>query len=224
MFKNKYVFWGFVGIWVALLVGAGAWFVISRGDDSKSTASLTRAVSDGAGTGSGQSQTIENPGTIGTGITINGNTASGSGQTLGNSTGSSNASSSDVSKLLDPTTFAQYDKYKNDQNTRYIDLQAGAGDAVAEGKTAVVLYKGWLTNGSLFDESKQGSDGKYQAFSFVQGQHQVISGWEDGLTGMKAGGVRLLIIPPAAGYGATGQGPIPGNSVLVFQVQLVQVQ
>lgn len=156
--------------------------------------------------------------TTNTGVTISGG-ASGSSSDV-----NANASSSDAAKLIDPTTFAQYDKYKDAQSASYIDLQKGTGDTVSEGKTAVVVYRGWLTNGTLFDESKTGSDGKLQAFSFVLGQHQVITGWEQAVNGMKVGGVRLLIVPPAAGYGATGQGPIPGNSVLVFQVQLVQVQ
>jgi FKBP-type peptidyl-prolyl cis-trans isomerase len=145
-----------------------------------------------------------------------------------NSSGSSNSSSgsasSDVSKLLDPTTFKQYDKYVGAQNVTYVDLNKGTGNAVTGGSQVAVVYRGWLTNGTVFDESKAGTDGKLQAFGFVVCQHQVIPGWDAGLEGMKADGVRLLIIPPALGYGASGQGPIPGNSVLVFQVQVVQVK
>jgi FKBP-type peptidyl-prolyl cis-trans isomerase len=125
---------------------------------------------------------------------------------------------------LDPKTFGQYDKYKDSQGVQFYDLQTGTGKAIAAGSQVAVLYRGWLTDGTLFDESRTGSDGKIQAFGFVEGQHQVIPGWEAGLEGVKSGGVRLLIIPPAFGYGATGQGPIPGNAVLVFQVQVVQVQ
>ena len=104
------------------------------------------------------------------------------------------------------------------------DLQTGDGAALSNGQKAAVYYKGWLTNGQLFDQSQKGSDGNLQPFVFTLGQHQVIAGWEDALEGMKVGGVRLLIIPPSVGYGATGQGSIPPNAVLIFQVQLGAVQ
>ena len=52
----------------------------------------------------------------------------------------------------------------------------------------------------------------------------MIQGWEQSIPGMKVGGTRLLVVPPAAGYGATGQGPVPGNSVMVFEVQMVAVE
>jgi len=136
------------------------------------------------------------------------------------STGNSNPSTNP----LDASTFSQYDKYKNDQSAYFIELQQGTGDALTAGKQAAVYYRGWLTNGQLFDQSRTGSDGKLQAFTFTQGQHEVIAGWEQTLEGMKVGGVRLLIVPPSVGYGANGQGSIPGNAVLVFQVQLVAVQ
>lgn len=125
---------------------------------------------------------------------------------------------------IDPATFGQYDKYKNDDQALFAEIQAGTGAELTADKRAAVLYKGWLTNGQLFDASRPDSSGKLQAFDFTLGAHQVISGWEQGLAGMKVGGTRLLIVPPSVGYGASGQGPIPGNSVLVFQVQLLAVQ
>jgi FKBP-type peptidyl-prolyl cis-trans isomerase FkpA len=126
---------------------------------------------------------------------------------------------------VDPSTFAQYDKYKTyTQGVLLGDLRTGSGTALSSGHQAIVYYKGWLTNGQLFDQSRPGSDGQLQPFTFTLGQHQVISGWEDGLAGMKVGGTRLLVIPPAFGYGPDGQSPIPGNAVLVFEVQLLAVQ
>ena len=133
-------------------------------------------------------------------------------------------SQSSAASLLDPSTFAKYDQYKDSASALYVDLQTGTGDELTAGKQAAVYYKGWLTNGTVFDQSQKGSDGNLQAFSFTLGQHQVIEGWEQGMAGMKVGSVRLLIVPPAVGYGASGQGPIPGNSVLVFQVQLAAVK
>lgn len=219
MFKNRYVFWGVIAAWVLVLAGAGSWFLLIRDDGSNNLQRVGAAASasnDESTTGNTNAQTISGA-TTNTGVTI-------SGGASGSSSDVSTNGSSDAAKLLDPTTFTQYDKYKDAQSASYVDLQKGTGDTVSEGKTAVVVYRGWLTNGTLFDSSKSGSDGKLQAFSFVIGQHQVIAGWEQAVNGMKVGGVRLLIVPPAVGYGATGQGPIPGNSVLVFQVQLVAVQ
>lgn len=125
---------------------------------------------------------------------------------------------------FDPTTFQQYEKYKDDKAALFGDAQAGTGTTLEAGKKAIVYYRGWLTNGTLFDQSRADASSQMQSFSFTVGAHQVISGWEQGLTGMKVGGVRLLIVPPVVGYGASGQGSIPPNSVLIFQVQLVNVQ
>lgn len=141
------------------------------------------------------------------------------------SSGSSNNSggSSGCNTQLNSSTFSQYTKYQNNPQALFGDMCTGSGNAVAAGSQVSVYYKGWLTDGTLFDESRAGSNGQVQPFSFVEGQHQVIPGWEEGLAGMKAGGTRLLVIPPALGYGANGQGTIPGNAVLVFEVQLLTV-
>lgn len=124
----------------------------------------------------------------------------------------------------DPSKFGDYEKYKDSTSALFGEMVVGPGAELTAGKKAAVYYKGWLTNGSLFDASRTGSDGKLQAFTFTLGAHQVILGWEQGIAGMKVGGKRLIIIPPSVGYGATGQGPIPANAVLVFEVQLVAVQ
>lgn len=218
MFRNKYIFWGLIAVWVAVLIGAGCWFVFKNNHSASlhhARAELSSATKDNSTAGNVNSQTISGA-SPSTGLTI-------SGGANGSSNGG-NSSSSDASKLLDPTTFAQYDKYKDAQSASYIDLQTGTGPSINETSQVAVVYKGWLTNGTLFDQSGAGSDGKIQAFSFTEGQHQVISGWESGLIGAKEGSVRLLIVPPAVGYGPTGQGPIPGNAVLIFQVQVVQVK
>lgn len=146
------------------------------------------------------------------------------GSPLGGSTPTQSKNSSGGSQTIDPSTFVAYEKYKNENQALFGDIVAGTGATLGNGQTATVVYKGWLTNGQLFDQSRTGADGKLQAFQFKVGLGQVIRGWDQGLTGMKVGGARLVIVPPAVGYGASGQGPIPGNSVLVFQVQLVGVE
>lgn len=149
-------------------------------------------------------------------------TQGGVGQT--GSQAASGSGQSSQTNPFDPTTYAQYDKYLKDTSGLFADAQMGTGTALTASHKAVVLYRGWLTNGKVFDESRKGSDGKYAPFTFTLGSHEVITGWEQALAGMKVGGVRLVIVPPSVGYGATAQNGIPANSVLVFQVQLVDVQ
>ncbi len=162
------------------------------------------------------------------GLQASGSTANaGLGQLSTTNQSSSKAAannSTPTSQPFDPSTYGQYEKYKDGNEALMADAQAGNGTELTAGKKAVVYYRGWLTNGSLFDQSRADSKGQLQPFSFTLGSHQVIPGWEQGLAGMKVGGVRLLVIPPSVGYGASGQGSIPPNSVLVFQVQLVDVQ
>jgi peptidylprolyl isomerase len=103
------------------------------------------------------------------------------------------------------------------------DLIKGTGTAAAAGDTIYVNYVGELySNGKIFDASWKDTPG--QTFSFALGENQVIPGWDKGLVGMKVGGRRELIIPPADAYGAKGSGStIPGNSTLIFVVDLIKV-
>jgi FKBP-type peptidyl-prolyl cis-trans isomerase len=100
------------------------------------------------------------------------------------------------------------------------DITVGTGAAVATGAKIDVQYTGWLeATGAVFDTSRQAGRG---AFSITLGQHQVIPGWEEGIPGMKVGGKRRLVIPPALAYGAQGYPPtIPANATLVFDIELV---
>lgn len=124
-----------------------------------------------------------------------------------------------------PETFQEYDKYKDGTTALFGELVAGTGAEVGANSKVAVYYKGWLTNGTLFDQSRNDpKTNQLQPFVFQMGAQSVITGWEQGIFGMKVGGTRRLIIPPAVGYGATGQGPIPGNAVLVFDVQLLEVE
>jgi FKBP-type peptidyl-prolyl cis-trans isomerase len=83
-----------------------------------------------------------------------------------------------------------------------------------------VHYTGWLVNGTKFDSSKDHG----APFSFLLGARQVIKGWDEGVAGMKPGGVRKLIVPPELGYGSRPTGPIPANSTLIFEVQFLKAQ
>lgn len=138
--------------------------------------------------------------------------------------GSSNSSNSSSSQSIDPSTFGQYEQYKDKTQALFGDIQVGTGATIGQTSKVAVYYKGWLTNGQMFDQSRTGSDGKLQPFIFTMGAHSVITGWEQAIYGMKVGGTRLIVVPPSVGYGSTAQGSIPANSVLVFQVQVLDAQ
>lgn len=99
---------------------------------------------------------------------------------------------------------------------QYIDLSEGAGATPQAGQTVTVQYTGILTNGTQFDSSRD----RNQPFSFVIGVGQVIKGWDEGISTMKVGGRRQLIIPAALGYGSQGVGNIPPNATLIFDVEV----
>lgn len=102
----------------------------------------------------------------------------------------------------------------------YEDLKEGDGAVAQKGQMATVHYTGWLTDGRKFDSSKDRND----PFEFALGRGMVIAGWDEGVQGMKVGGVRKLTIPPHLGYGARGAGGvIPPNATLVFEVELLGV-
>ena len=102
---------------------------------------------------------------------------------------------------------------------KIVDLKEGTGAVVQSGQCITVQYTGWLTDGTKFDSSRDRVGG----FQLVIGSGAVIPGWDKGIPGMKAGGRRRLEIPPALGYGAQAQGPIPANSTLVFIIEVVRV-
>ncbi len=101
------------------------------------------------------------------------------------------------------------------------DLQEGSGAPVKPGDCVTVKYYGTLaTSGEVFDQVFD----KPQALKFQLGTSQVIPGWDQGLVGMKADGLRRLVVPSDLAYGDQAQGPIPANSDLVFVVKLLGVQ
>ncbi len=108
------------------------------------------------------------------------------------------------------------------------DLRVGTGAEASNGRRVTVNYSGWLyaagaveNKGTLFDSSL--NPGR-TPFAFLLGGGGVIAGWDRGVAGMRVGGQRRLIIPPELGYGAAGNGPIPGNATLVFDIELLAVQ
>jgi peptidylprolyl isomerase len=114
---------------------------------------------------------------------------------------------------------------KTDSGLRYQDVVEGKGAQPQKGQTCEVHYTGWLwqdgQKGNKFDSSKD----RNMPFQFPVGAGQVIKGWDEGVATMKVGGKRLLVIPPALGYGERGAGGvIPPNATLLFEVDLLGVK
>jgi FKBP-type peptidyl-prolyl cis-trans isomerase FkpA len=106
------------------------------------------------------------------------------------------------------------------------DLRAGTGADAETGSFVTVHYSGWLFDpdrpeqkGGQFDSSAGG-----EPFSFFLGAGQVIQGWDQGLVGMRVGGLRRLVIPPSLAYGRIRTGPIPPHATLLFEVELLETQ
>ena len=107
------------------------------------------------------------------------------------------------------------------------DLTVGTGQEAMNGDMLSVNYTGWLydpnapeNKGMQFDSGSIPSPGLPE---FTLGAGQVIAGWDQGVLGMRVGGLRRIVIPPELGYGSSGQGPIPGDATLLFEVELVSI-
>ena len=99
-------------------------------------------------------------------------------------------------------------------------VKEGSGEGAKNGDKVSVHYVGTLTDGTKFDSSRD----RGMAFEFPLGSGFVIQGWDKGVLGMKVGEVRKLTIPPALGYGPAGvPGAIPGNAILIFEVELLKI-
>ncbi len=128
----------------------------------------------------------------------------------------------ETSKFMQPIAGAKTVEEKlitTDSGLQYVELVEGTGAQPQAGQTVVVHYTGTLTDGSKFDSSRD----RNQPFSFKIGAGQVIQGWDEGLSTMKIGGRRKLVIPAKLGYGDRGVGPIPGGATLIFDVELLKV-
>jgi len=124
---------------------------------------------------------------------------------------------------------SQSDAVQTSQTTTTADglkittVAQGTGVGAAVGDLVSVNYTGKLTDGTVFDSNVDPKFGHVQPFQFPLGAGQVIKGWDEGVLGMKVGGKRTLTIPASLGYGPQGQGPIPPNATLIFDVEVTAI-
>lgn len=100
------------------------------------------------------------------------------------------------------------------------EMKRGSGEVAAPGRKVSVHYRGTLTDGTVFDSSRE----RNSPFVFDLGKGHVIKGFEEGVTGMRVGEVRRLTIPPDLGYGSGSPGKIPANATLIFEIELLEVK
>jgi len=114
---------------------------------------------------------------------------------------------------------------KTPSGLQYEDVKVGTGDSPKRGQLVVVHYTGWLwKNGAKGDKFDSSVD-RGQPITFPIGTGRVIKGWDEGVGTMKAGGKRILLIPPDLAYGSGGRPPvIPPNSTLIFEVELLEIK
>ena len=106
----------------------------------------------------------------------------------------------------------------------YVITQAGTGEKPKTGQTVIANYTGKLLNGTKFDSNMEEAFHHVSPFSFALGQHMVITGWDLGFALLNKGAKATLYIPSNLAYGENGQGPIPANSPLIFDVELVDIK
>ena len=104
---------------------------------------------------------------------------------------------------------------KTESGLYYVINEAGTGAQPTATSNVTVAYKGYFTNGNVFDQS--------DASGISFGLNQVIKGWTEGIPYFKEGGSGILLIPSSLGYGNNSTGPIPGGSVILFDIKLIKV-
>ncbi len=109
---------------------------------------------------------------------------------------------------------------KTQSGLQYGDILLGKGEPVKSGQKLTVHYVGTYLDGTKFDSSRD----RNQPLIFTIGKGEFGKGWEEGIMGMRVGGKRKLIIPPDLGYGKDASGTNPGNSTLVFEVELLDAK
>ena len=121
-----------------------------------------------------------------------------------------------------PAEVIEADYIKTDSGLKYYDFEIGRGDVPQPGQTVTVHYTGWFEDESMFDSSRL----RDEPFTFSIGEGGVIAGWQEGVSSMRLGGKRQLIIPPELAYGkeGAGGGAIPPDTTLIFEIELRAIE
>lgn len=109
------------------------------------------------------------------------------------------------------------DATKHSSGLYYVITTEGSGSHPAANSTVVVKYSGYLTDNNVFDQTEGNNSATFNL-------HGLISGWQIGIPLLKVGGKGTFFLPSALGYGSQGTGSIPANSVLIFDIELVNIQ
>ncbi|MBT8059184.1 MAG: FKBP-type peptidyl-prolyl cis-trans isomerase [Gammaproteobacteria bacterium] len=108
---------------------------------------------------------------------------------------------------------------------RYQDLQSGQGDAALTGQVATIHFVAWIDENGARGREVYNSRSRGQPVSFVIGTDGVMPGWNAGVVGMKPGGKRLLLLPPAMAYGARAiEDAVPANAAMMFRIELIRLE
>jgi peptidylprolyl isomerase len=120
-----------------------------------------------------------------------------------------------------PVAVAEADYTVTDSGLKYYDIKVGDGDSPRRGEMPLVHYVGWLEDGTKIDSSRD----RGAPIHFTLGAEQVIPGWDEGILTMKVGGKRQLVIPPELAFGeeGAGNGLIPPNAILIYEVELIAI-
>jgi FKBP-type peptidyl-prolyl cis-trans isomerase FkpA len=121
---------------------------------------------------------------------------------------------------FDSVTIPLEDPTVTPSGLKYVDVVVGDGASPTIGKNVSVQYTGTFLDGTEFDSSFDAG----RPIEFPIGLGRVIAGWDEGLSTMKVGGKRILEIPAGLAYGPSGRGPIPPDTTLIFEVELVAVE
>jgi FKBP-type peptidyl-prolyl cis-trans isomerase len=137
---------------------------------------------------------------------------------------------SDASLTPSPSEGQTQNTMTTPDGLQITDTVVGTGATLAPGDTVEITYTGMLADGTVFDSSEAHGGAPLTLTVAADGSLHtpdgggLIPGWSEGVVGMKAGGTRTLVIPPALGYGAQGiPGVIPANATLTFELQLLSV-
>lgn len=227
MVKNKKILiGGLVAVVVIAGIGVGVWLQFGKNTDVPTSTTEVAGVmalspqqnsSDTISlTPNSSAQKDPNALSVNDSQSNSANLGSGARQQVSQGAGGSSAPSQE--------NFGQYEQYKDKTEVFFGDIAVGNGVEAVKDKQLAVTYRGYLTNGQIFDQSRATNNGQLQPMLFMLGAGQLIPGFEQGVAGMKVGGTRRIIIPPSLGYGDKVQGGIPANSVLVFDVTLTAAQ